>query len=194
MELTTSTVTNCEPCGLSKSKQNISRLKQTTPSRILGKVHVGVVGSITEEGVNGERYWMLRTDGKSRRHFMSTSDSRAALGAELVTWCRQMKAQLGFTVITFHFDNAREFVGARLKVYTDSEGITIETLPPYDATRNGIAERANGVDEDRTRAALQAAGLPPNLWPYRYAAKYMARLHNLLSCSALPGRVTPMEI
>jgi hypothetical protein len=106
MELTTSTVTNCEPCGLSKSKQNISRLKQTALSYILGKVHVDIVGPITEEGINGERYWMLRTDRKSRRHFISTSDSRAALGAELVTWCRQMKAQLSFTVITFHFDNA----------------------------------------------------------------------------------------
>jgi hypothetical protein len=87
MELTTSTVTNCEPCGLSKSKQNISRLKQTALSHILSKVHVDIVGPITEEGINGERYWMLRTNGKSRRHFISTSDSRAALGAELVTWC-----------------------------------------------------------------------------------------------------------
>jgi hypothetical protein len=56
MELTTSTVTNCDPCGLSKSKKNISRVKQATPARILDKVHVDVVGPITTPGVHGEKY------------------------------------------------------------------------------------------------------------------------------------------
>ena len=191
MELTTSTVANCEPCGLSKSKQNISRLKQTPPPRILGKVHVDIVGPIAIKGIDGERYWMLRTDGKSRRNWLSTSDSRAALGTELVTWCRQVKTQTGLTVVVIHCDNAREFLNARNQQYFDSEGITVETSPAYDASRNGIAERANGITEDRTRAALIAAGLPQHLWPY--AAKYMARIHNLLSSSVLPGNITPLE-
>jgi hypothetical protein len=56
MELTTSTVTNCEPCGLSKSKQNISRVKQTPLICILSKVYVDVVGPITTPGVHSKRY------------------------------------------------------------------------------------------------------------------------------------------
>jgi hypothetical protein len=85
MEISTSTTTDCAPCKLSKSKKSISRLQQTPPARVLGKVHVDIVGPITTPGLHGERYWMLRTDGKSRRNWLSTSDSKAALGAELIT-------------------------------------------------------------------------------------------------------------
>jgi hypothetical protein len=102
-----------------------------------------------------------------------------------------MKAQTRLTVIVFHFDNAKEFLNARNQQYFDTEGITVETSPPYDASRNGIAERANGINEERTRAALIQSGLPMNLLPY--AAKYMARIHNLLSSSVLPGQITSME-
>ncbi|KAG9389227.1 rve domain containing protein [Pyrenophora tritici-repentis] len=129
------------------------------------------------------------TDGKSRRQWLFTSDSRAVLGQQLINWCKAMKAK-GFT-ITIHTDNAREFINASNKQYFDSVGIEVVTSPPYDATRNGIAERANGITEDRTRGALIAAKLPIKLWPY--AAKYMARIHNLVSNSNLPGKITPLE-
>jgi hypothetical protein len=147
MTLTTSHVADCEPCGFSKSKRSISCLQQTPPLKILGVVHVDVVGPITTEGLDGERYWLLITDGKSRCMWCFTLDSCAALGEQLVTWCRQMKAQ-GHTVVTVHTDNARELVGARNERYFNLEGIVVVTLPLYDATRNGVAERANGINED----------------------------------------------
>jgi hypothetical protein len=84
MKLTTSTVTNCELCGLSKSKRNISRIPQTPPITALGKVHVNIVGPIATPSIDGENYFMLITDGKSRRQWLFTSDSRAVLGNRLV--------------------------------------------------------------------------------------------------------------
>lgn len=191
MEINHSTLVNCETCGLSKSKQNISRLPQTPPTRILGKVHVDIVGPISTPGIAGEKYWMLRTDGKSRRQWITTSDSRAALGEELIKWCKQMKTLTGLTVQTIFCDNAREFLNKRNLAYFDSEGTTVITSPPYDASRNGIAERANGLETTRVRSALIAAKLPKALWPF--AASYMVRLHNVTSCSVLPGMITPME-
>jgi hypothetical protein len=190
MKLTTSTVTNCEPCGLSKSKRNISRIPQTPPSTALSKVHVDIVGPIATPGIDGEKYFMLITDGKSRRQWLFTSDSRAVLGSRLVIWCKAMKAK-GLTIVIIHTDNAREFLKVENKLYFNGNGIEVITSPPYDATRNGIAERANGITEDRTRAALIAAKLPAKLWPY--AAKFMARVHNLISNSKLPGKITPLE-
>jgi hypothetical protein len=82
----------------------------------------------------------------SHRSWLSTSDSRVALGNELVTWCRQLKTHTGLTIFVIHCDNAREFLNARNQQYFDSEGITVETSPAYDASRNGIAERANGIN------------------------------------------------
>jgi hypothetical protein len=65
--LTTSHVADCEPCSFSKSKRSISCLQQTPLLKILGVVHVDVVGPITTEGLDRERYWLLITDGKLRR-------------------------------------------------------------------------------------------------------------------------------
>jgi hypothetical protein len=67
MKLTTSTVTNCEPCGLSKLKRNISRIAQTLLITALGKVHVNIVSPIATPSIDREKYFMLITDGKSRR-------------------------------------------------------------------------------------------------------------------------------
>jgi len=127
MELTTSTIDDCEPCGLSKSKQIISRVQQTSPNKVLGKVHVDIVGPISTPGVAGENYWLLITDGKSRRQWLFTSDSRAALGEQLLTWCKSMNAASlgGLTVLTIHTDNAREFINARNTQYFKSKGITV---------------------------------------------------------------------
>jgi hypothetical protein len=70
-----------------------------------------------------------------------------------------MKAK-GLTIVIIYTDNAHEFLKAENELYFNSNGIEVVTSPPYDATRNSIAERANGITEDRTRAALIAAKLP----------------------------------
>ncbi|KAF1829151.1 hypothetical protein BDW02DRAFT_457689, partial [Decorospora gaudefroyi] len=72
--------------------------------------------------------------------------------------------------------------------YFNSQGITLMTSPPHDASRNGVAERANSITEDRIRASMIASSLPIRLWPY--CAQYVARLHNLISNSTLPGKIT----
>jgi hypothetical protein len=108
MKLRTSSIDDCEPCELSKSKRNISRIQQTPPNKELGKVHVDIVGLISMPGIYGERYWLLITDGKSRCQWLFTSDSRAVLGNELLNWCKAMKAQ-GLILMSIHTDNAREF-------------------------------------------------------------------------------------
>jgi hypothetical protein len=113
MNISTSTLINCEPCGLSKSKKIISRKPQDRPDRLLGMVHVDIVGPITPAGKHGELYWLLLTDGKSRRRWIFTADSRAVLGVKLIEWCKQQKTHFNLTVGTFRFDNAREFINYR---------------------------------------------------------------------------------
>ena len=97
----------------------------------------------------------------------------------------------GLTIVIIYTNNAREFLKAENELYFNSNGIEVVKSPPYDATRNSIAKRANDITEDRTCATLIAAKLPPKLWPY--AAKFMARVHNLISNSNLPGKITPLE-
>jgi hypothetical protein len=67
----------------------------------------------------------------------------------------------------------------------------VQTSPPHDALRNGIRERANGIEEDLVRAALITASLLASMWPW--AVRYMARIHNLTASSVLLEYITPIE-
>ncbi|KAF1830687.1 hypothetical protein BDW02DRAFT_608322, partial [Decorospora gaudefroyi] len=69
---------------------------------------------------------------------------------------------------------------------------TSATLTTAASPSPPLRQRANGITEDRARSVLIAANLPMKLWPY--AVKYMARIHNLVSNSNFPDRVTPLEV
>lgn len=192
MVITGSPDINCRPCGLAKSTQTISRRPQLRPQRLLGLVHIDLVGPIREPGKDGEKYFMIITDGRSRRRWAYTSDSKAVLGNELVSWAKKMKVHCNLSLIAIRCDNAAELLSTRNKTYFNEEGVTIEPSPPYEPTRNGIAERANAIVMNRVRAALIAADLPEHLWPY--AVKYMVRLHNFSVTNGTNGDATPHEI
>jgi len=97
----------------------------------------------------------------------------------------------GLTVVVIRVDNARELLNDCTCAYFNANGIAVEASLLYDPTRNGRAERANSITEDRVRAALIAAGLPKSFWPY--AAAYVVRLRNLSVISAPDGDITPLE-
>ncbi|KAF2818586.1 hypothetical protein CC86DRAFT_388731 [Ophiobolus disseminans] len=56
MVLSSNNLKDCPPCGLSKSKQVLSRRPQDVPTTLLSIVHVDIVGPIATEGRDGERY------------------------------------------------------------------------------------------------------------------------------------------
>ncbi|KAI1544902.1 rve domain containing protein, partial [Pyrenophora tritici-repentis] len=190
MVITTGKLSDCPLCGLSKSQQVISRRPQDVPTELLGMIHVDIVGPIATPGRDGEIYWMLLTAGKTGQQWIETSENRATLGVKLINWCKRMKA-LSLKIITIRVDNARELLNNRTRAYFDDEGIAVEASPPYEPTRNGRAERANGITENRIRAALIAAGLPACFWPM--AAHYIIRLRSLSVTSAPNGDITPLE-
>jgi hypothetical protein len=65
MVISTNSLLDCPPCGLSKSHKVISRKPQDVPNTHLSIVHVDIVGPISPIGRNGELYWMLITSGKT---------------------------------------------------------------------------------------------------------------------------------
>jgi hypothetical protein len=54
------------PCGKSKSKQHYSRVQQSPPLTTLRRVYIDLIGPLTIQGVEGEKYISVKTTGKSR--------------------------------------------------------------------------------------------------------------------------------
>jgi hypothetical protein len=148
MKHTTSTVTNCELCGLSKLKRNTSCILQTLLITALRNVYVDIVSPIATPSIDREKYFMLITDSKSCRQWLFTLDSRAVLSNRLVIWCKAMKAKGLTIVIIIYTDNAREFFKAENELYFNGNSIEVITSRLYNATCNSIAERANSITED----------------------------------------------
>ncbi|KAI1663692.1 hypothetical protein L13192_12381 [Pyrenophora tritici-repentis] len=56
LRLTTTQAFLCEACMLSKSKKQISRRSPARSTTFLHRIYINIVGLVTPEGVNGERY------------------------------------------------------------------------------------------------------------------------------------------
>jgi hypothetical protein len=94
------------------------------------------------------------------------------------------------TIKAVMFDNAKEFVEGRMKLYCDQKGIRINLSVPYSPSSNGVAERLVGVATNNTRAMLRDSALPPRFWAE--AMSTFMYLQNRTPTKANDG-VTPYE-
>ncbi|KAA8627632.1 Retrovirus-related Pol polyprotein from transposon TNT 1-94 [Pyrenophora tritici-repentis] len=93
LRLTTTQAFSCEACMLSKSKKQISRRSPARSTTFLHRIHIDIVGPVTPEGVNGERYWILYTDDYSRYRWIDFTDCKAAITSKLIQHLDKMETQ-----------------------------------------------------------------------------------------------------
>lgn len=192
MIISDSKLFDCEPCHLSKSTRQLSTKPFPKPLRLYGQVHVDIVGPINPIGIHGYRYWMILTDGKTRRRWIYFADTKAALGAKLRDWATQQYTVTGFHIGEFHFDNAREFLSQETQNQMNTQGTVITTSVPYQPWQNGPAEISNAIVLNASRSALGACPhLPKEFWPY--AAQHVIRMSNLMVTRYHDDKMSPLE-
>ncbi|KAG9386986.1 Retrovirus Pol polyprotein from transposon TNT 1-94 [Pyrenophora tritici-repentis] len=110
LRLTTTQAFSCEACMLSKSKKQISRRSPARSTTFLHRIHIDIVGPVTPEGVNGERYWILYTDDYSRYRWIDFTDCKAAITSKLIQHLDKMETQHHVRVSIVHMDNDNMFL------------------------------------------------------------------------------------
>ncbi|KAG9387657.1 hypothetical protein A1F94_000549 [Pyrenophora tritici-repentis] len=169
LRLTTTQAFSCEACMLSKSKKQISRRSPARSTTFLHRIHIDIVGPVTPEGVNGERYWILYTDDYSRYRWIDFTDCKAAITSKLIQHLDKMETQ--------HHD----------------KGIISEPSTAYTPHQNGVAEASNYVVEVRARTMILAAPhISKSYWPY--AAQYSIDVLNHSVSSAVLDSKTPRQL
>lgn len=58
-----------------------------------------------------------------------------------------MVKAMGYTVVTYRFDNGTELLNNYTIDFLRSEGSSIEPSTAHTAYQNGVAERGNGITE-----------------------------------------------
>ncbi|KAF7568939.1 hypothetical protein PtrM4_113540 [Pyrenophora tritici-repentis] len=193
LRLTTTQAFSCEACMLSKSKKQISRRSPARSTTFLHRIHIDIVGPVTPEGVNGERYWILYTDDYSRYRWIDFTDCKAAITSKLIQHLDKMETQHHVRVSIVHMDNDNMFLNQTTRRYFKDKGIISEPSTAYTPHQNGVAEASNYVVEVRARTMILAAPhISKTYWPY--AAQYSIDVLNHSVSSAVPDSKTPRQL
>ncbi|KAA8610835.1 Integrase core domain protein, partial [Pyrenophora tritici-repentis] len=141
LRLTTTQAFSCEACMLSKSKKQISRRSPARSTTFLHRIHIDIVGPVTPEGVNGERYWILYTDDYSRYRWIDFTDCKAAITSKLIQHLDKMETQHHVRVSIVHMDNDNMFLNQTTGRYFKDKGIISEPSTAYTPHQNGVADQ-----------------------------------------------------
>ncbi|KAG9380161.1 hypothetical protein A1F94_009056 [Pyrenophora tritici-repentis] len=135
LRLTTTQAFSCEACMLSKSKKQISRRSPARSTTFLHRIHIDIVGPVTPEGVNGERYWILYTDDYSRYRWIDFTDCKAAITSKLIQHLDKMETQHHVRVSIVHMDNDNMFLNQTTRRYFRTKASSPSLPPPIHPTR-----------------------------------------------------------
>ncbi|KAI0568520.1 Integrase core domain protein, partial [Pyrenophora tritici-repentis] len=193
LRLTTTQAFSCEACMLSKSKKQIPRRSPARSTTFLHRIHIDIVGPVTPEGVNGERYWILYNDDYSRYRWIDITDCKAAITSKLIQHLDKMETQHHVRVSIVHMDNDNMFLNQTTGRYFKDKGIISEPSTAYTPHQNGVAEASNYVVEVRARTMILAAPhISKTYWPY--AAQYSIDVLNHSVSSAVLDIKTPRQL
>jgi transposase InsO family protein len=172
---------NCEACRLGKQPHAAHGSAVPAEHRAtfsLERVDWDYLGPIGCASLGGATGALVGVDRSSNYGWVFLLKSREEIQERLLEWCRHMHNKLRRFPATLHFDNAKEFHGARLKSFCSESGIALSYSPVYDPALNGAAERFNRTIVEAATTALLRAGAHKLLWGE--ALLCVARVYNLV--------------
>lgn len=161
----------CWNCDLNKIPRWTPRGGFSTPSAA-GEVWHFDSFQIQQEGIHGERYGLLGTDGKFAFRQFEAFESKTT-GPAIVIRMITKAEQNGAKVKRIHLDGGTELWGRDddgLNKYLNGKGIIKEPSTPYTPEQNGLAERSNRIIVEKARCWMKGAQIPLALWTYVYQA------------------------
>ena len=180
----------CEPCGLAKQHRQSFSTSESKAQRPLELVHMDVCGPMPEVSLGGNRYVATFLDDYTGFSEVKVLAHKSAVPDAVKSVFAEWETQTGRRLKAVHTDNGGECVNRGLADVFSSKGVVHQTAAPYTPEQNGAAERLNRTLKERTRAMLQDAGLPGNLWAEAFiAANY---IRNRSPTSVVQGK-TPLE-
>ncbi|CAD7060579.1 unnamed protein product [Tilletia caries] len=163
----------CDVCAIANLRAAPYPSHSTSQTRSrLELVHSDLIGPFL--GHPSFAWVLTLVDDFTRKTWIYCLPNRTAetLRVTLDAWAEQVEAATSQQLVTLHTDNGKEFVAKELQDWAKARGTAWIWTAPYSSSQNGVAERRNGLLEERMRAMLRAARLPLGFWPYavQYAA------------------------
>ncbi|KXZ50459.1 hypothetical protein GPECTOR_16g633 [Gonium pectorale] len=156
----------CGTCVTAKGTSVQFASSSVQPQQPLELTHSDVCGPFPVTGRGGSRYAITLLDDATGLAAVRTIPSKDNAGEAVRDMIVQLEARArGAKVQQFRSDNGGEYIASQLERWLADRGIAHQYSAPYTPQQNGAAERLNRTLQDRVRALLSEAELPPSFWP-----------------------------
>jgi hypothetical protein len=136
---------------------------------------------------DGARYSYLLKDDATRMTFAIPIANKSDVYLETKRIVAFIKRQFDVNVKVIQSDGGGEFVNNEMDAWLAAQGIVHRKTSPHSSQQNGVAERANRIACECTRAILKGRGLNDKLWSE--AIRAHAHIRNRVPSRALGGQV-----
>lgn len=164
----------CEICITSKMSNLRFKNNRSKANDLLEIVHTDVNGPMSQQGINGEKYFVSFIDDFSKLAVVYCIKNKSDVNSRVVDYINLMQNQTGKKIREVRCDNGGEFINRELIDLGKRNGIYIRPCPPYSHELKGVAERYNRTIMDRARCLLTEADIDKSYWPECiYTAAYL---------------------
>jgi transposase InsO family protein len=181
----------CGPCMDGRQSRLPRTPTDTARSTVpLHRVSADLCGPMTEDSINGSKYYLLVIDEATRYSVLQPISKKSDAAGHIISIFKKLRATCGNKVVYFRTDGGGEFVNTELAKQLQDMGITHEVTPAYSPESNGMAERANRTIMEKLRSMQSWAELPNYFWAE--CAVYANLLRNLSPAAGISK--TPWEL
>lgn len=181
--------THCDSCVRGKQARPPFPESNSSPTRILHRIHADTVGELPTSGMGGERYFLTVVDEFSSYCEVIPVQHKSSIAHELIAVIERWERQCDAKVKIVRTDRGTEFLNKTFHGYCSEKGIHTEMSAAYTPQQNGTAERMNRTIKEKARTLLLGVNADTCLWDE--AVKAAAYLHNVMPISDKTR--TPLE-
>ena len=182
----TGTVSDCDICALSKSRQQAQPKKSTrTTTRPMQLIYTDLMGPLTPPAKGGYRYVSKFTDDFSRMKEVYLLRNKSEAAESLHQYNMTVAVPLGLRIEIVRCDKGSEYIGKEFKTLCVNAGINVEYTATNTPQQNRISERDGQTLTQITRCLMKDGNVPPSPWgELLFTAPYLS---NRSAHSALGG-------
>ena len=161
----TGTISGCDICSVTKSKQQAHPKKSTRKTtRPMQLVYTDLMGPFTPAAKGGYRFVSKFTDDYSRMEEIFLLKNKTDAAESLHQYNMTVAAPLGLRIENLRCDKGGEYTGQEFRTLCVGAGINIEYTATNTTQQNGVSERDGQTLAKITRCLMKDGDFPPFMW------------------------------
>ena len=161
----TGTISDCDICALSKSRQQAHPKKSTrTTTRPMQLIYTDLMGPFTPPAKGGCSYVNKFTDDYSRIKEVYLLRNKSEAAESLHQYNMTVAVPLGLRIEIVRCDKGGEYIGKEFKTLCVNSDINVEYTATNTPQQNEISKRDGQTLAQITRCLMKDGNFPSSLW------------------------------